>query len=132
MFGTLLGSRARRHRRTGGAALSIAAHVAIIGVTTAATMHRAPAPPPLAVKPEFVVFKATPAPKPPGTNEHGSPTSSRTVVLAPITLVDLSPTMVPPSLPDIDLSSGVTPDLVSIGRQPSGPAGGGAGRTFGL
>ena len=37
MFGTLLESRARRHRRTGGAALSIAAHVAIIGVATAAT-----------------------------------------------------------------------------------------------
>jgi hypothetical protein len=44
MFGTLLEARARRHRRTGGAALSIAAHVAIIGVTTAATMHGTAAP----------------------------------------------------------------------------------------
>jgi protein TonB len=132
MFGTLLESRARRHRRTGGAALSIAAHVAIIGVTTAATMHGTAAPR-TAVKPEFVVFKATPAPKPPERQASTAPpTSSRTVVPAPITLVISPPTMVPPSLPDIDLSRGVTPDLVSIGRQPSAPAGGGAGRTFGL
>ena len=73
MFGTLLESRARRHRRTGGAALSIAAHVAIIGVTTAATMHGTAAPR-TAVKPEFVVFKATPAPKPLERQAtHGSP-----------------------------------------------------------
>ena len=73
MFGTLLESRARRHRRTGGAALSIAAHVAIIGVTTAATMHGTAAPR-TPVKPEFVVFKATPAPKPlERRSEHGSP-----------------------------------------------------------
>src|SRR5436190_3241508 len=39
MFRMLLESRATRHRRTGGAALSVAAHVAIIGFTTVATMH---------------------------------------------------------------------------------------------
>ena len=131
MFGTLLESRARRHRRTGGAALSIAAHVAIIGVTTAATMHGTAAPR-TPIKPEFVVFKATPAPKPLERRASAAPpTSSRTAVPAPITLVISPPTMMPPSLPDIDLTRGVTPDVVSIGGPPAAP-GGGPGRTFGL
>jgi protein TonB len=132
MFGTLIESRARQQRRSGGAALSIAAHVAIIGVATAATIHGKAAPhtPP---KPEFVVFTPSPAPKPIERRETTDrPTSSHTVAPPPITLVIVAPTMVPPSLPDIDLSRGVTPDLVSIGRQPSAPGGGGPGRTFGL
>jgi protein TonB len=132
MFGTLIESRARRHRRTGGAALSIAAHVAIIGVTTAATMHGTAAPR-TPIKPEFVVFTATPAPKPierRGTTAR--PTSSRTVVPAPITLVIAPPTMVPTALPEIDLTSRISPDFISIGgppstsgsgRQPVGPLG---------
>jgi len=40
MFGVLLESRARRQSRTGGAALSVAAHTAIIGAITAAAAHR--------------------------------------------------------------------------------------------
>ena len=113
MFRTLLESRATRHRRTGGAALSIAAHVAIIGFTTAATMHGTAAPH-TPVKPEFVVFTPSPAPKPierRATTAHAA--SSRTVVPAPITLVINAPTIVPPSLPVIDVSRDITPDVVS-------------------
>ncbi len=119
MFRTLLESRATRHRRTGGAALSVAAHVAIIGFATAATMQGTAAPH-TPVKPEFVVFTPSPAPKPierRATTAH--PASSRTVVPAPITLVINTPTMVPPSLPDIDVTRGVTPDVVSIGGPPT-------------
>lgn len=39
MFGVLLESRARRHRRTGGAALSIAAHATLIGAIGGAAAH---------------------------------------------------------------------------------------------
>ncbi|MGH7619179.1 MAG: hypothetical protein ACREPM_18310, partial [Gemmatimonadaceae bacterium] len=46
MFGILLESRARRQRRTGGAALSVAAHVAIIGTAAAFTVPRPAAPKP--------------------------------------------------------------------------------------
>jgi len=115
MFRTLLESRATRHRRTGGAALSVAAHVAIIGFATAATMQGRPAPH-APVKPEFVVFTPSPAPKPVerrATTTH--PASSRTVVPPPITLVIHAPTIVPPSLPVIDVSRDITPDVVSSG-----------------
>lgn len=132
MFGTLLESRARRHRRTGGAALSIAAHVAIIGVATAATVQGTAAPH-SPVKPEFVIFTPSPAPKPIERRATTSrPTSSHTVMPAPITLVISPPTMVPPSLPEINLSNGPPPEVVSIGGHPSAPGGGAPGRTFGL
>ena len=39
MFGTLLESRATRRRRPGGAAVSVAVHMAIIGAITATTVH---------------------------------------------------------------------------------------------
>jgi protein TonB len=39
MLGVLLESRARRQRRTGGVATSVATHVALIGVVAAATAH---------------------------------------------------------------------------------------------
>ena len=42
MFGTLLESRARRRRRPGGAAVSVAVHMVIIGAITARTVHGRP------------------------------------------------------------------------------------------
>ncbi|HXT18052.1 MAG TPA: energy transducer TonB [Gemmatimonadaceae bacterium] len=39
MFGVLIESRARKQKRTGSAALSVAAHVAIIGAVTATAAH---------------------------------------------------------------------------------------------
>ena len=130
MFGNLLESRARRHRRTGGAALSVAAHIAIIGFTTAATMHgktASPTPP----KPEFIVFHVARAPKP--IEHRAAPTGaraveSRAIVPAPITLSIAPPSMVPPALPTIDVSSTVAPENISIGSptrgSPSGRPGG--------
>src|SRR5204863_836790 len=102
MFGNLLESRARRHRRTGGAVLSVAAHIAIIGFTTAATMRGKAAshtPP----KPEFLVFQVAPAPKPierRAATAATQPVASRTMVPAPITLTIAPPLTVPLALPN--------------------------------
>jgi protein TonB len=122
MFGTLLESRARRHRRTGGAALSVAAHMAIIGVATAATMHGKAAPP-TPPKPEFLVFRVAPAPKPIERRQTAAPpTSSRSYAPAPVplALTIAPPSVTPPSLPAIDVSHVTTSDIVSIGGPPPG------------
>src|SRR5204862_1775373 len=130
MFGNLLESRARRHRRTGGAVLSVAAHIAIIGFTTAATMRgkaAAHTPP----KPEFLVFQVAPAPKPierRAATAATQPVASRTMVPAPITLTIAPPLTVPLALPNIDVSSTVAPENISLGSphrgSPSGHPGG--------
>jgi TonB family protein len=63
MLGVLLESSARRQRRTGGAALSVALHVAIVGAVTAMTVPRpTPAKMPIEVIP--VHIDPTPTPKP--------------------------------------------------------------------
>jgi len=133
MFGTLLESRARRHRRTGGAALSIAAHIAIIGVATAATVHgttssRTPS------KPEFIVFTATPPA--PRHIEHrqtaARPTSSGPTDFRPIVLTIPPPSTTPPTLPPIDISSPVTPDEIGLAVGPAGNQRVPAGRTLDL
>jgi protein TonB len=133
MFGTLLESRARRHRRTGGAALSIAAHITLIGVATAATVHgrtSSPTPP----KPEFIVFTATPPA--PRHIEHrkptAHPTSSRTTDFRPIVLTIPQPRTTPPTLPPIDISSPVTPDDIVVGSGTPGNQRGPVSRTLDL
>jgi protein TonB len=121
MFGTLLESRARRQRRPGGAALSIAAHIAIIGGATAATVHGTTSPrSPL--KPEVIVFTATrPTPRP---IEHrkttAPPTSSRPTDFTPVVLTIPPPGATPPALPTIDVSSQATPADIVLGPGTSG------------
>src|SRR5262249_52334247 len=63
VFGTLLESRAQRRRRPGGAAVSVAVHMAIIGAITATTVHGTMVS---KEKPEPVIvhFKTTPPPPP--------------------------------------------------------------------
>jgi TonB family protein len=118
MFGTLFESRARRQRRTGGAALSVAAHIAIIGAATAATVHGRPAhsaPP----KPLFVTFTlaAKPKPMPAERSARASSASTRlAAVPAAPTLTIGVPLTVPTSLPSFDLTSFATPTAISIGR----------------
>jgi len=128
MFGVLLESRARHQRRSGGVALSVAGHIAIIGAATVATVHGKPAKEPIPV--EFIRFKVTPAPAPsparhvqtsqPNMSQHSAPALPSITIAAPIDI--------PVGLPAIDLSRNVPAADISIG---SGAAGTSTGRPGG-
>jgi protein TonB len=129
MFTVLLESRARRQRRTGGMALSIAGHVAIIGFATAATVHGRPSAK-VATTPVILRFVRPPMPIP-VTHEVRAATTAgglpRTPAI-PRIVIDV-PNIAPPSLPPIDPGALPTPDdlvaLTSSGA--ASPRGGGRG-----
>lgn len=128
MLGTLLESRARRTRRSGGAALSVAVHIAIIGAATAATVQAKPdKKTPVEVK--FIRFTAAPAPAPTPIERHTSRTSSTSSfsIPTPPTLTIPAPTEIPTSLPAIDFTRGAS-DAIAIG---SGTTSAGGGRPGG-
>jgi periplasmic protein TonB len=120
MLGVLLESRARRPRRSGGMALSVATHLALIAGATAATagLPRTAKP----VRPPIVQL-TPPAPKP-IEPRHVVDTDRNTATLPGpianivITHVD-APTTVPVSLPPIDMTGALAADSIVIG---SGPA----------
>lgn len=132
MLGVLLESRSRRPRRTGGVALSIAAHLAIIGVATAATTASPREVKPL--EPRTVVIY-TPKPEPtPATPRRVVPDApapgGSLPTLSPIAAVYIdAPTVVPVELPEITLSRGPAADSLIIGSigGRSGRPGGGFG-----
>jgi len=119
MFGTLLESRARRRRRPGGAAVSVAVHVAIIGAITATAAHGRIAP---RQKPEYIAlvnFKKPTAPPPIDRTAVRDPMPGP-VIVAPVTIRHIDPpATVPPSLPPIDASFGSGADSIVIGGGPS-------------
>jgi protein TonB len=120
MFGELLESKARRQRRTGGAALSVAAHVAIVGTITAFTVPRPPAP-----KPRVDVYHVVISREPPKSETPARRTESRAPRVGPFTaLVDVQQLPVPvitSELPPIDVTHGFAPDsLVARGGSPGG------------
>jgi TonB family protein len=109
MFGVLLESRARRQRRTGGAALSVAAHVAIVGAVTAMTVPR-PAPTRTRIEPVPVVMAKDP-PKP----RDVAPSETRAPRIGVITRsidVRLPVPVISDKLPPIDFTHG--PPLDSL------------------
>jgi len=120
-MGVLLESRARTQRRSGGAILSVAVHMAIIAAITAQTVHgRTPS----AEKPKVVVLRfAQPTVRPPVARvvtEAGPPIPSN---LASVVIHRVSvPLFVPKSLPPVDLSSGASFDSIVISG--SGSSGG--------
>src|SRR5262249_32653397 len=90
MFGTLLESRARRRRRPGGAAVSVAVHVAIIGAITATAAHGRIAP---RQKPEYIAlvnFKKPTAPPPIDRTAVRDPMPGP-VIVAPVTIRHIDP-----------------------------------------
>jgi hypothetical protein len=113
-----------------GAALSVAAHIAIIGFTTAATMHgktASPTPP----KPEFIVFHVARAPKP--IEHRAAPTGARAVesrAIVPAPIHCRSPRIdgAAGASRTIDVSSTVAPekhlDRLTDSGSPSGRPGG--------
>src|SRR5436305_2750911 len=126
MFGVLLESRARRQRRTGGAALSVAAHVALIGLATAATVQGSPRE---KKRPEarFIVFTPPPVPKRVTARvQESARRSDSRPALPPVVVVDIvAPSIAPPSLPRIDTGADPLPDVFTIRSGGNGPVGGG-------
>jgi len=106
MLRVLLESRARRHRRIGGMALSIAVHLAIIGAVTATTVHATRTPRDAIVE----VHLAPPAPPAPAHRQshasaHAASRGTPTIVVDRIP--DLS--NIPTTLPNVDLTPSPTP-----------------------
>ena len=128
MFGVLLESRALVQRRSGGIALSVVTHVALIGMATAATVHARTDKP---EKPTPTYVKFTPPPMPKPVERDLMTTQIVKLTNAPsmpnITLV--APTVVPPTLPPINPGGTPTPDDVGIIRGGSG-TGTTSGSTF--
>jgi TonB family protein len=121
MFGTLLESRARRRRRPGGAAVSVAVHMAIIGVITATAVHGDPVskerPDPILLR-----FKSPPPPAPRPIDHTTRDVLPGTVIRSPITFRDIPlPTTISDHLPPIDSSFGRGIDSIVIGQGGSSP-----------
>src|SRR5262245_48394113 len=115
MLGVLLESRARRPRRSGGMALSVVTHLALIAGATVATAGIPRAPRPL--KPE-VIPVTPPAPKP---IEQRRVVVDRHTVTLPVPRVDIlikridAPTTPQVNLPPIDMTGAVAADSFVIG-----------------
>lgn len=120
MFSTLLESRSRRTRRTGGSIASIALHTALIGAMVAATANAT-------VRTENdpgetrITFQSAPpvptprAPQPPSSDAPRVFTNDAPALGAPALDVPLD---VPAGIPPIDLSKGVTdPSDFESGRR---------------
>ncbi len=101
MLGVLLESQAQHQRRKGGAALSVAMHVAIVGVVTAATATvpvRAPEKPPVIME----VFR-TPR-TPPAQPSNPRPRSQTGGIIVDTPRLPVI-TAVPPTIPSVDLGA---------------------------
>ncbi len=134
MFGTLLESRARRRRRPGGAAVSVAVHMVIIGAVTAGTVHGTAASKER-TEPVLLRFKNPPPPPPPKPIDHViRDLVPGPVIAGPIQIRRIDPpTTILDHLPPIDSSFGRGIDSIVIGGGSSSPGlanaiGEGAGR----
>jgi protein TonB len=123
MFGTLLESRARRRRRPGGAAVSVAVHMVIIGAITAGTVHGTAVS---KEKPALVLLRfknPPPPPPPPRPIDH----TIRDVVPGPVNAAAIqiyridAPLTILDHLPPIDSSFGRGLDSIVIGQGNSSP-----------
>lgn len=122
MLGILLESRSKAQRRSGGAVLSVAVHVAIIGAAVAGTVQGTPAP--HAPEPAVIVQFAPPPPhavaRQVASNISAAIPSLRTDVV--VRHID-APTTVPISLPAFDAASGAGSDSIVVGGPPIGAPG---------
>jgi protein TonB len=124
MLGVLLESSARVQRRGGGMALSVVAHVALIGAATAATVHSATAKP---EKPtvDLIHFKRPPETKPVETPPPTTPVIAKFSSAPSLHVIDITPPqVVPPTLPPINPGGTPTPDDFVISRGGAGPSSG--------
>jgi len=128
VFGTLLESRSRRRHRPGGAAVSVAVHMVIIGAVTAGTVHgRAMSK----EKPEPVLlrFKNPPPPPPRPVDQTIRDLVPGPVIAGPIQIHRIDPPQtILDHLPPIDSSFGRGLDSIVIGGGSSSP---GLARAYG-
>lgn len=114
MLGMLLESRARRQRRAGGAALSVAMHLAIIAFITLTTVRIAPARP--NHEPATTVHFTAPRTVPPPVARVVTDQASSAPVFRVSTIPSIDvPRTIPTSLPPIDFSAATTSDDIVIG-----------------
>ena len=125
MLGVLLESKAKRQRRTGGAAMSVAAHVAIVGFVTAFTV-----PKPRAAPVPVEVFRVAVAPEaPPRAVEKRSFGGRPIGPVVDHIDIRLPPPVMSTELPPIDVEKGPSLDSLIAGSRPSGGGSrGGLGR----
>jgi len=126
MFGTLIESRPRRQRRSGGAALSVATHVAIVGMIGAFTVPReAPARKPIEVVHVSIAPRATTRRPESHASDARAP---RPGVFSVAVNVRLPSPGFGPELPPIDLTRGPSIDSLLRASTSSGGATGLGGR----
>lgn len=117
MFGTLLESRVKRRRRIGGAAVSVAAHLTIIGAVTATAAHGGIAK---TERPQAVVIRFShPAPPPPKpvVKQVTQMNTAGPTSFSPITIRRIeAPRTIPVTLPPIASSLGAATDSIVIGH----------------
>ena len=115
MLGVLLESRARRQRRAGGAALSVATHLAIIAFITMTTVRIAPARP-NHERPTTVYFTPPKTVQPPVAHVVSADQRSVGPVFnTPIVHSIDIPLTIPTSLPPVDYRNVTTSDDIVIG-----------------
>ncbi|HEY4131799.1 MAG TPA: TonB family protein [Gemmatimonadaceae bacterium] len=132
MLNVLMESRVQRQRRAGGAALSGAIHLALIGAVTATAVHGHTAPAP---KPTVMVQLryAPPVVRTPALQPAPSSAPSTHAVFSAPQLPRVSfPTVTPTELPSIDAGRGFSADSISAPDVPTRGSGSIArGLTFG-
>jgi periplasmic protein TonB len=113
MLGTLLESRARRQRRSGGMALSVVVHLAIITASVAGTTIAKPAP----KHREPMIVIVPPQPKTPEPKRVVRETRTvSTQVATDIVIRHIEvPITTPVGIPKIDLTGAVSADSIVIG-----------------
>jgi periplasmic protein TonB len=131
MLGMLIESKAKRQRRAGGAVLSVAAHLAIVGVVAATAVHGT-TPTKEPVKATFIHFvppvARTPLVRTPPASASAAP--SRAVIADLLPRISV-PIIVPKSLPPIDASNGFSLDSITAPLMLGGGSGVSRGLTFG-
>jgi TonB family protein len=133
MLGVLMESKAKGQRRAGGALLSVAFHLAIIGAVAATTVHGTTPP---TSKPKIVTVHYvppvvhTPVMRTPPLS-HSTLTSSS--IAEPMIPRIAVPTIVPRGIPPIDAAIGFSTDSITAPVDRGGNAGTGVSRglTFG-
>lgn len=125
MLEVLLESRSRHQPRTGGAALSVGAHVAIVGAIAAAAVQATGVKPTLPI-PQIIHFRV-PAPDPVRTTRPASTAATPRSAIAPVDIPQVLLPAIAPAAPQLAMpafGAGAEPPAVGFGgASHAGPIG---------